>query len=112
MRAVSGIAPLLLFLISLATIPATVSSQETLLFNETAVVYPASGIYESIVLSFDNVFVLNSTSALNFTLNAIPCNDAGTECDPESTVFTQAQLYCGTSEDSVLDFVSGMTCKL
>ena len=67
----------------------------------------ASGIFESIVVTFDNAFPLNSSSALKMSLNTTPCTRDGTECDPANTVFAQAQLYCGTSSDSVLDFVSG-----
>jgi hypothetical protein len=97
----------LFFLACLTATPVAVFSQETLLYNETVIVYPAVGIYDSIVVTFDNIFPLNSTSALNFTLNTIPCNDDGTECDDANTVFAHAQLYCGTSADPILDFVSG-----
>jgi hypothetical protein len=96
----------LLFLALAVTTPVAVFSQQ-LLYNETVIVYPGSGSYESILVSFDNPLTLNSSSALKLTLDTTPCNKDGTVCDPANTVFGEARLYCGTSEDSVLDFDSG-----
>jgi len=96
----------LFFLACLTATPVAVFSQE-LLYNETAIVYPSIGIVDSIVVQFNKFFPLNYTSALNFTLNTIPCNDEGTECDAANTVFAQAPLYCGTTTELLVDFVSG-----
>ena len=82
------------------------------IFSTFSLFFQYSALYGAVAISFSEAIPLNATPAIKITLDVTPCDTQGSQCDPASTEFAAAQLYCGTNADGQWDYISGKNTSI